>query len=100
MLIPYVITLLAMTFITSIVYSYDFSVAVGQWAHIRRPRLPEYILLTLAAFGGGLGAWITMKVQRHKAGKSKKHFRFVIYSSMVINLITFIMILVTELTGG
>ena len=97
MLKPYVITLLLMTFITYIVYSYDFSVAVGQWEYLHRPRLPEYILLTLAALGGGLGAWIAMKVLRHKAGKEKKHFRFVIYSSMIMNLITFIMLLVTEL---
>ena len=100
MLKPYVITLLLMTFITYIVYSYDFSVAVGQWEHLRRPRLSEYILLTLAALGGGLGAWIAMKVLRHKAGKEKPHFRFVIYSSMIMNLITFIMLLVTELIGG
>ena len=100
MLTPYVITLISMTFITSIVYSYDFAVAVGQWNKLDRPRLPEYILLTLAALGGGLGAWITMKVQRHKAGKDKKYFRFVIYSSMVMNLITFVMLLVTELIGG
>jgi uncharacterized membrane protein YsdA (DUF1294 family) len=86
-----------MTFITSIIYSYDFAVAAGQWIHLKRPRLPEYILLTLAALGGGLGAWITMKVQRHKAGKDKKHFRFVIYLSMLMNLITFVMLLVTEL---
>ena len=97
MLTPYVITLLLMTFITYIVYSYDFSVAVGQWEHLHRPRLSEYILLTLAALGGSLGAWIAMKVLRHKAGKEKKHFRFVIYSSMIMNLITFIMLLVTEL---
>ena len=100
MLTPYVITLLLMTFITSIVYSYDFSVAFGQWAHLHRPRLPEYILLTLAALGGGLGAWIAMKVLRHKAGKEKPHFRFVIYSSIIMNLITFIILLVTELIGG
>ena len=97
MLTPYVITLLAMTFITFIVYSYDFSVAAGQWDKLCRPRLPEYILLTLAALGGGLGAWIAVKVQRHKASKDKKHFRFVIYSSMIMNLITIIMLLVTEL---
>ena len=100
MLTPYIITLLAMTFITSIVYSYDFSVAVGQWAHLHRPRLPEYILLTLAALGGGLGAWITMKVQRHKAGKDKKYFRFVIDSSMIMNLITLTILLAHELIGG
>ena len=97
MLTPYIITMLLMTFITSIVYSYDFAVAVGQWNKLDRPRLPEYILLTLAALGGGLGAWIAMKVLRHKAGKEKPHFRFVIYSSMIMNLITFIMLLVTEL---
>ena len=97
MLIPYIITLVIMTFVTFIVYSYDFAVATGQWAKNHRPRLPEYILLTLAALGGGLGAWITIKVQRHKAGKDKKHFRFVIYSSLVMNLITIIMLLVSEL---
>jgi uncharacterized membrane protein YsdA (DUF1294 family) len=100
MLTPYVITLLSMTFITSIIYSYDFAVAVGQWAHLRRPRLSEYILLTLAALGGGLGAWITMKVQRHKVSQDKKYFRFVVYSSMIMNLVTFIMLLVSELIGG
>ena len=100
MLTPYIITLLAMTFITSIVYSYDFAVAVGQWEKSHRPRLPEYILLTLAALGGGLGAWITMKVLRHKASVEKKYFRFVIYSSMTMNLVTFVVLLVTELIGG
>ena len=100
MFIPYVIVILSMTFLTFLVYSYDFAVAVGQWAHLRRPRLSEYILLTLAALGGGLGAWIAMKVLRHKAGKEKPHFRFVIYSSIIMNLITFIILLVTELIGG
>ncbi|MBE6577812.1 MAG: DUF1294 domain-containing protein [Ruminococcaceae bacterium] len=100
MLTAFIITILSMTFITSIVYSYDFAVAVGQWEKFHRPRLPEYILLTLAALGGGLGAWITMKVQRHKAGNKKKHFRFVIYSSLILNLITFIMLLANELIGG
>ena len=97
MLTLYIITLLTMTFITSIVYSYDFSVSVGQWSHLHRPRISEYILLTLAALGGGLGAWITMKVQRHKSSKGKKYFRFVIYSSMIMNLISIIMLLITEL---
>ncbi len=100
MLIAYSILLLSMTFVTSIIYSYDFSVAVGQWEHFHRPRIPEYILLTLAAIGGGFGAWITMKVQRHKAGKEKKHFRFVIYSSLFMNMIIFSMLLVRALIGG
>lgn len=100
MLTSYIITLLSMIFITSIIYGYDFAVAVGQWDKFHRPRIPEYILLTLAALGGGLGAWITMKVQRHKAGKEKKHFRFVIYSSIIMHLITLAMLLATELIGG
>ena len=100
MLIAYSILLLSMTFITSIIYSYDFSVAVGQWVHLRRPRVPEYILLVFAALGGGVGAWITMKVQRHKAGKKKKHFRFVIYSSLIMNIVVIAMMLIVELKGG
>ena len=100
MLMPYIITLLAMTFITYIIYSYDFSVAVGQWDKTHHPRLPEYVLLTLAALGGGFGAWIAMKIQRHKAGKDKKHFRFVIYSSMLLNLITVVILLLNENIGG
>lgn len=89
-----------MTSITSIVYSYDFAVSVGQWEKLRRPRIPEYILLTLAALGGGLGGLISMKVQRHKAGERKKYFRFVIYSSIIMNLMTFAILLVTDLIGG
>ena len=100
MLTPYIITLLAMTFVTSIVYSYDFAVSAGQWDKLRRPRLPEYVLLTITALGGGLGAWIALKVLRHKAGERKRYFRFVIYSSMIISLITFFILLTSELIGG
>ena len=100
MLKIYIITILAMTFITTVVYSYDFSVAVGQWERYHRPRIPEYILLMLSALGGGAGAWITMKVQRHKSSKEKWYFHFVSYFSMIINLITFAILFVTEIMGG
>ena len=43
MLKIYIITILAMTFITTVVYSYDFSVAVGQWERYHRPRISEYM---------------------------------------------------------
>ena len=100
MFIPYVIVILSMTFLTFLVYSYDFAVAVGQWTHLGRPRISEYILLTLASLGGGLGACMSMKIMRHKAGKDKPHFRFVIYFSVIMNLISFTALLVTDLIGG
>ena len=100
MLSAYIITIVLMTFITAIVYSYDFSVATGQWDKQHRPRIPEYILLTLAAIGGGLGAFIAMKVQRHKASDEKKYFRFVIYSAMAMNLITLSMLIGSFIMGG
>ena len=93
MVMAYCITLFVMSIITAIVYSYDFSVAVGQWERKGRARIPEYVLITLAAIGGGLGAWITMQVQRHKASEGKKYFRFVINSAIVINVITLIMLI-------
>ena len=100
MLQPYLITLTAMTIITIIAYSYDFAVSTGQWQHDHRPRIPEYILMALAAFGGALGAWITVKVQRHKSSGRKKHFHYVIRMGLIMNLITIIAMLTSELIGG
>jgi uncharacterized membrane protein YsdA (DUF1294 family) len=84
MLMPYLSVLLAMTFVTAVVYSYDFAVAVGQWAIDRRPRVPEYILLLLTALGGSIGALTIIKVQRHKA--RKWYFKTVAYLSLLLNL--------------
>ena len=94
MLRYFLITVMTMSLITSTIYSYDFAVAAGQWKHLRRARIPEFILLTLAALGGCYGAFVTMKVQRHKASSDKKYFRFVIYSSIVMNLTTLIILLI------
>lgn len=101
MLKAYVITIIVMTFVTVLVYSYDFAVVKGQWKKYNRLRIPEYILLILAVFGGSLGAYADMKVQRHKEnGDRKPHFRFVIYFSLIMNLVTFVTLLVMEILGG
>ena len=100
MLKAYLITLTAMTIATFAVYSYDFAVAAGQWQRDHRPRIPEYVLLALAALGGALGAWITVKVQRHKASNRKKHFHYVIRMGLIMSLITIVTMLACELIGG
>lgn len=98
MLVAYSITVILMTFVTLLVYNYDFAVVKGQWRKYYRIRIPEYVLLTLTAFGGSLGAYASMKVQKHKANRERKpHFHFVIYFSLIINLITFVALLVLEL---
>ena len=99
----YFATILCMTFITMAVYGYDSSVSVGRWKHDSRPRVPEYILLTLAALGGSFGAWVMMVVERHKSGsRKKKHlcFRVVTYSSMIMHFIVFVILFVTDGIGG
>lgn len=96
--IAYLITLFSISTVTLILFGYDFAVAAGQWGG--RSRIPEYVLLTLSALGGALGAFIIMTVQRHKASNRKKHFHFVIYFSMIMNLITFVILLTPQLTGA
>ena len=93
MFFPFVILISAMTFCTFLVYSYDFAVATGQWKHLNRRRIPEFVLMTLSALGGCIGAWIAVKVERHKASAEKRHIHFVIYSSMVMVALVFLILL-------
>lgn len=59
--------LIAINIITFIVYGIDKQKAKkGQW------RISEFTLLTLAAIGGSIGAWIGMQVWRHKT----QHLKF------------------------
>lgn len=61
--------LIAINVVTFLIYGLDKQKAKkGQW------RISEATLLTLAALGGSVGAWIGMKVWRHKT----QHKKFVI----------------------
>ena len=56
-----VVYLVAINVVTFVVYGIDKRKAVrSKW------RIPEATLLLLAALGGSIGAWLGMRVERHK----------------------------------
>ncbi len=60
------ICLLALNIITFLVYGIDkFKAQHARW------RVPESVLLGLAAIGGSIGAWLGMMVWRHKTQHNK-----------------------------
>ena len=60
------IYLAVITVVTFLVYVID------KWkAQHKRWRIPESVLLGLAAIGGSVGAWLGMKVWRHKTQHKK-----------------------------
>ena len=60
------IYLAAITVVTFIVYGID------KWkAQHKRWRIPESVLLGLAALGGSVGAWLGMQVWHHKTQHKK-----------------------------
>ena len=57
---------LILNFVTMLVYGIDkFKATKGKW------RIPESILLLLAVLGGSIGAWLGMRVWRHKTQHKK-----------------------------
>jgi uncharacterized membrane protein YsdA (DUF1294 family) len=60
------IYLAVITVVTFLVYGID------KWkAQHKRWRIPESVLLGLAAIGGSVGAWLGMKIWRHKTQHKK-----------------------------
>ena len=58
---------LILNFVTMLVYGIDkFKAKKGIW------RIPESTLLLLAVLGGSIGAWLGMRVWRHKT----QHMKF------------------------
>lgn len=62
----FVAYLCIMNIITFLIYGLD-----KQKARMNRWRIPEKVLLGFAACGGSLGAYIGMKMFRHKTSKPK-----------------------------
>ena len=57
---------LILNFVTMLVYGIDkFKAKKGKW------RIPESTLLLLAVLGGSIGAWLSMRVWRHKTQHKK-----------------------------
>ena len=76
MLLKYILVVNVLTFI---VYGVDKGKARrGRW------RVPEAMLLGLAALGGSVGAWLAMQLFRHKT--QKKKFRYGVPVLFVLQL--------------
>lgn len=53
-----------------------------------RGRIPEIVLLTLAALGGGVGAMLGKVLLRHKSNARRKlHFAVVLATSCVLQIL-------------
>ena len=69
--------LLLSNLVAFVVYGIDkYKARKGKW------RIPESTLLTLAMFGGSIGAWLAMKAFHHKT----MHKKFYIGVPMIIVL--------------
>ena len=63
------IILIFLTIITVVTF---FAYGIDKWkAQHNRWRIPESVLLGLAAVGGSVGAWLGMQVWRHKTQHKK-----------------------------
>ena len=70
MLKIYGLTLAIVSLIALLFYGYD-----KKRAKKGKGRIPEFCLLTLAAIGGGVGAFLGMQIFRHKTNiRRKAHF--------------------------
>lgn len=77
------IILLAINLLTFALYGID------KWKAIHhRWRIPEWVLLTMAALLGGIGAWIGMKTWHHKT--LHKKFRYGVPAIVIVELLLFV----------
>lgn len=81
----FVLALILINLFTAILYAYDkFCAMNGKW------RVPENVLLTSAAAGGSLGAYLAMMTLRHKT--RKKAFQIAIPVFFIIQTIILLII--------
>ena len=78
--------LVVITVVTFLVYGID------KWkAQHKRWRIPENVLLGLAAIGGSVGAWLGMQVWNHKT--QHKKFKYGVPAIFVAQVVVFIWLL-------
>ena len=78
----YLITLGVMSLFAFVLFAVDKAASADG-----RARIPELVLLTLAALGGGVGAMLGMILLHHKSNvKRKLHFAIVLTTSVVIQI--------------
>ena len=80
-----IIYFIAINVVTFFLYGLDkFKAKHSKW------RIPEATLLGLAVLGGSIGAWLGMKVWRHKT--MHKKFRYGIPAILIIQLLLIVYI--------
>ena len=80
-----IIFLLAINTVTFLLYGID------KWKAKRsRWRIPESVLLGLAAVGGSIGAWLGMRVWHHKT--QHKKFRYGVPAILVAQIVLLVWI--------
>ena len=78
--------LAVITVVTFLVYGID------KWkAQHKRWRIPENVLLGLAAIGGSVGAWLGMQVWHHKT--QHKKFKYGVPAILAVQVVVFIWLL-------
>ena len=80
MIIPYLITLLVMSILTLVLFSYDKVAATT----MGRARIPVYVLLMSTALGGAIGAFVSLFLYRHKT--QQLTFRIPIIFCLVVQI--------------
>ena len=69
-----------------------FAYGIDKWkAQHNRWRIPESVLLGLAAIGGSVGAWLGMKVWRHKT--QHKKFKYGVPVILMVQVVVVIWLL-------
>ena len=83
----YLLTLLSVSLLAFALYGIDKKLAgVGEG------RIPEKVLLGLAALGGAVGAFVGRIIFRHKTNKG--YFTLVIFLSLVLQVGTLVLLMI------
>lgn len=72
--------LIGINLVTLLSYGYDKAIAGS-----KRTRVPEDVLLVLAVIGGGVGAWVGMRLFHHKT--EKRRFQRAFWLIMIVQVV-------------